>query len=167
MGQHTQTFCELIPNLFIIEARKHSFLEASSFEILRRYLVICLKLLEILSVATRLHLLSQHSPLFEALAELEPGQFDLDQLDVAREFLQCGGDDSLIFNGVERAGRVGDSPADFKQLEALEQDSLLEHVQGCSVLRCPFVPFLRDLTDRCVRTARHITNDTIEKDSRV
>jgi len=79
--------------------------------------------------------------------------------------LQSTGYYGFIFDGVERASRVGDLASYFQKLEALEKNTGLEDMQGGTVLGRPFFPFLRNFTDRSVGTAGDIAYYTVEEDS--
>ena len=94
---------------------------------------------------------------FEALQEI----LRLDQSDLAAVFLEHGSDYRLVFDRVQRAGRVSHLASNLEKFDSSFQDLDLERVQGLAALRAPFLPFSWDLADGCIGTAWDVTNDTI------
>ena len=151
MREDSEAFRKLPEYLIIIIIDKHSLLKAPALVVVSGDIFELTELQEEISASARfLKLFSHHSPICEALSEFEPRELNIDKLDVALEFLKGRGNNCLVLDRVERTCGIRDPPTNFELLKSLEQDSLLQDMEGCTIRGAPFLPLLGDLSDCCV-----------------
>ena len=148
MREHSEALRKLPEYLIIIMIDKHGLLKAPALVVVSGDIFELTKLQEEICPSARfLKLFSHHSPISEALSEFKPREFHIDKLDVPFEFFEGRGNHSLVFYRVKRACGIRDPPANFELLKSLEKDSLLQDMEGCTILSAPFLPLLGDLSD--------------------
>ena len=171
--QNAQTIWQLRQNATLIVLIEHS-VSRVRFELFRNLIQGCILIkvgksflsffflfFDFFALFSRLHV--HKFPLGHSLRELESLHCFLrrQESNFARILFQNGGNDSLIFDWIQRAGWVRHFATNFQKFNSSIQNLNLQRMERLTVFGTPFGPFCWNFSYCSIRTARHITYDSI------